>query len=361
LKRDSFEDHWPAITRALDPYLTRRGVPRSLRDDLIQETGFRLLVTWDKVSLERPLIPLAITIARNLLIDHARTQLRWGECSQVVPDDAVNSNDVEEAALARVELGKVRRALTQLSSRHRHCLLAEVGAMPSSSRETAAAKMLRSRARRNLRMLLERASCLILPLRQLLHDITRRTDNFTNRLTGDQVIAVQATLMAVVSLFVPFGPHHGIGGAFSPPDLPPSASVQLGGLSGAKQITSILGSPMAWLDESSTSRSDGGPLNRGAASDPQHRNGIFDDIPEGEGETYDELYLGPDGARARHSNSGKLADHKARVELNVQYDMPRCVREALEGRPSTKCKLESRLRVNAKVRIDDSEYEIDHQ
>ena len=81
-----------------------------------------------------------------------RVQGRSDEQAHRIVQDA---KDLEAAGIARIELGRVRSALPQLSQRQREVLLAEIG------RETPAMqadKMTRSRARRKLNYLVGRAS-----------------------------------------------------------------------------------------------------------------------------------------------------------------------------------------------------------
>lgn len=152
-----FEDEWPQLAGRLRVALSARGVDPWLLDDVVQETGLRLFKMWEKVDPSRSPWGLTLKIATNLLWDHAHDKQR-GEVVGNVPD-VQDDHDTERAALARLELSRVRRALPLLSPSHRAVLLAEVG-FPSTvtGRTQSALKVLRMRARRHLAALMDQAS-----------------------------------------------------------------------------------------------------------------------------------------------------------------------------------------------------------
>lgn len=155
-----FESQWPATAARLHKMLARRGVPLDRRDDIVQETGLRLLGSWDRVDAARPLWPLTVTIALNLLRDQARKGL-----DSEVPYEFLerpDALDVEALGLARLELKRAGMALAQMAPGQRNVLLAEVDPSryePASS-TPAATKMLRMRARRKLSVLMQQVSAL---------------------------------------------------------------------------------------------------------------------------------------------------------------------------------------------------------
>lgn len=156
-----FESQWPAVAARLDSMLARRGVPPDRREDIVQETGLKLLKTWERVDASKPLWPLTVTIALNLMRDQARKGL-FTEVPTEIPDRSASDN-VEELNLARLELKRAGLALAQLNPGQREVLLAEVD--PASYRSTsspAATKMLRMRARRKLSVLMQQVSALAL-------------------------------------------------------------------------------------------------------------------------------------------------------------------------------------------------------
>lgn len=164
-KKRDFEAEWPLLSRRLRLFLTRKRVPASQQDDLMQETALRLYKMWESVDRSRPAWQLTVTIALNLL----RDEYRRADHSDVVADlpEIPHSYDLERAGLARIELGRVRTALAEMSDAHRSVLLAEVGQHYESA-EPSTDKMRRMRARRKLTQILERVSGLfLLPARRL--------------------------------------------------------------------------------------------------------------------------------------------------------------------------------------------------
>ncbi|HEY7876237.1 MAG TPA: sigma-70 family RNA polymerase sigma factor [Actinomycetota bacterium] len=165
-RRRDFEHQWPEIQSGLKSLLSRKKVPALEHDDLIQETALRLYGMWGRVDPSRSPWPLAVTIALNLVRDGARHRPIKEVASAEIPDRP-DLHEVERAGLARVELGRVRAALGELSPSYRSALLVEVGdATARAASGSAAQKMTRVRARRKLVQLVEKVSAL-LPLRHL--------------------------------------------------------------------------------------------------------------------------------------------------------------------------------------------------
>ena len=163
-RRRDFEHQWPTIQSGLKGLLVRKKVPFGEHDDLIQETALRLYGMWGRVDPGRSPWPLAVTIALNLVRDGSRRRPIREVASADVPDRP-DSHEVERAGLARVELGRVRAALHEMSPAYRSALLVEVGdAAARATSGAAAQKMTRVRARRKLAQLVEKVSAL-LPLR----------------------------------------------------------------------------------------------------------------------------------------------------------------------------------------------------
>ena len=152
----AFEKQWPEVSKRLEGLLASKNVPVCKRDDVVQETGLRLFGMWEKVDRARPVWPLVVTIALNLLRDEARRNPER-EVLGTVPD-MPTINDVEHEGLARIEFERVQQALAQLSPSHRNVLLDEItphAEVPKEARN--AHKMMRLRARRALTTLLETA------------------------------------------------------------------------------------------------------------------------------------------------------------------------------------------------------------
>lgn len=152
-RRRDFETEWPNLEARLHKMLARRGVPRGSRDDVVQETATRLFANWEAVDRSRSAWPLTKVIALNLLRDQARR--RYEEVSCEVPEVA-GHHCVEAAGIARLDLQRVGRALNGFSPEARAALLKDFGDQRSGC-SSAAEKMQRMRARKRLRVMLERA------------------------------------------------------------------------------------------------------------------------------------------------------------------------------------------------------------
>jgi DNA-directed RNA polymerase specialized sigma24 family protein len=178
--------------------LARKKMPLAKREDVVQETGLRLLGMWDKVDSSTPPWGLVVTIALNFLRDEARRHPER-EILGAVPD-LPESYDVERAGLARLELRRVRAAMTKMSDAQRSVLLSELGIEGFAARRGAdATKMLRLRARRKLHALLETASAsgaiMALRFRRLFGDVLPWARGVSSA-TNDGVAPVAASLIA---------------------------------------------------------------------------------------------------------------------------------------------------------------------
>lgn len=160
----SFEAVWPDLERRIHRFLGSKKVPDSQREDVVQETGLRLYRMWDQVDPAGSPIGLALTIAMNIVRDNARRDSHR-QVVEIEPDVPAIC-DVERSGLARLELSRVRRALSELTPAQRSVLLSELDRNQRPPEASAAAiKMLRMRARRNLSAILERAGCGVLVAR----------------------------------------------------------------------------------------------------------------------------------------------------------------------------------------------------
>lgn len=170
----------------------------------------RLLGMWDSIDQSRALWPLTSTILLNLLRDRSRCAPRH-DVVGIVPE-LESPHDVERAGLARVELDRVRRAMGHLSNSHRSVLMQELQ-WTDGGAASAAEKMLRMRARRKLRSILEKVSGLVVFR-------ARRLVEF-----GDKVFVIRdgaATTASCVFCLV-----LGVGGVLvAPPGLTPKASAR---------------------------------------------------------------------------------------------------------------------------------------
>ena len=150
----TFEEWWAELSDLVRAWLLRRRVSPHLTDDIVQETGLRLFKMWDEIDALRSPRGLAFTIASNLLWDE-RNRRASREIVGEVPEQS--REDVERAGIARLELARVRRAMSRLTPQHRAVLLAEIGDDETPVGSPDAVKMMRMRARRRLTAILESA------------------------------------------------------------------------------------------------------------------------------------------------------------------------------------------------------------
>lgn len=167
---------WDAHYRAHHPklirYLTWRGADRSLAEDLAQEAFARAIRSEHQFASDgRGIGPWLTTIARNLLLDHAKRSSTRRE--QVASDAALFENfavvvaSAEETALAgweAEELVLLRAAFGRLAQPQREVLrlhywsrlsMAQIGRR--TFRSESAVKMLTQRGRAQLRKAVEAA------------------------------------------------------------------------------------------------------------------------------------------------------------------------------------------------------------
>ena len=197
----TFEVEWPHLARRLHSTFRHHKTPRTLTEDLVQETGLRLFEIWDRVDPERELWPLALTIALNIRRDQVRTESRRQQITD--PEELIEQN-TERIALARVELSQISDALEHLTSAQRSALLAEIGLDADPLENSSALKMLRMRARRRLRSLLEGASGVVGSIELGLYRLTRVGSSSSS--VGEQVapcLSLAAGMICVVALTGP--------------------------------------------------------------------------------------------------------------------------------------------------------------
>lgn len=204
----SFEAVWPDLERRIHRFLSSKNVPDSQREDVVQETGLRLYRMWAQVDPAGSPIGLALTIAMNIVRDNARRDSHR-TVVEIEPELPALC-DVERSGLARLELSRVRRALSELTPAQRSVLLSELDRNQRPPEASAAAiKMLRMRARRNLSAILERAGCgvLVARWRRLLglpqemlfsRDVSKVEQGLASSLAG--VMAAAAISLSPLSL-----------------------------------------------------------------------------------------------------------------------------------------------------------------
>ncbi len=210
----SFEAEWPELARRIQRFLSSKKVPDSQREDVVQETGLRLYRMWAQVDPAGSPIGLALTIAMNIVRDNARRDSHRTVVE--IEPELPSLCDVERSGLARLELSRVRRALSELTPAQRSVLLSELDRNQRPPEASAAAiKMLRMRARRNLSAILERAGCGILVARWrrllglpqevlLSRDVSKVEQGIASSLAGVMAAAaISLSPLAVLGLGAP--------------------------------------------------------------------------------------------------------------------------------------------------------------
>lgn len=83
-QQNQFETEWPALALRLQAMLRRKRLSDWMAEDLVQETGCRLIRMWSQVDRNKPVWPLVATIALNLLRDEMRKG-SWSELTGASP------------------------------------------------------------------------------------------------------------------------------------------------------------------------------------------------------------------------------------------------------------------------------------
>ena len=199
---------WPALALRLQRMLRRKKVAPWLQEDVVQETGLRLIRMWEQVDQTKPLWPLTATIGLNLLRDEIR-KASWSDLVQAVPDTPSVEN-VERRGLARLELRAVGRYLDRMPDSHREVLLAEMADDAPGVPDPSATRMLRMRARRKLQHLMDQASMLGVAAGTQLRRVVREAELLVGRALPDRVegLATAAVgLLAALSIGVIMAPE----------------------------------------------------------------------------------------------------------------------------------------------------------
>ena len=354
-KKRSFEATWPELEVQLRSALTRRRVPFDAREDVLQETALRLLRSWDRI-LPESLWAFALTVALNIVRDEARKKDRR---DRVVIDDIHVERDPEHEALVRIELERVRVALTSMTERQREILLAEVGEAPLASAVagTAALKMARMRARRRLRSLIEGvsgyASLSMLRLRRWFNDLDAGMAN------GAASFAVQvAAVVALSSMPLP-GTIDGPLDARQRPSGHVTRTAEAA-TAGTVQTLSQPSAPDALSDElryamTSTMRGTAVALRTEKKQELNQHFGVV----HKEGDSIHlggEEQVGPYGAHKWVSQV--VGDSELGAGGRVRYDPDNCVNEFLR-RPHSPCSRPGSLRARVRAVVEDKKHDID--
>ncbi|MFP5353240.1 MAG: RNA polymerase sigma factor [Actinomycetota bacterium] len=192
-----FEAEWPALALRLQALLRRKRLTDWMIEDLVQETGCRLIRMWSQVDRTKPVWPLVTTIALNLLRDEMRKGSR-NELTGAVPDSPSGEN-VEARGLARVELSQLGGALSQMNDSQRSVLLASVTESATEGADPSALRMLRMRARRRLHQLMDQASVLSVTVGFQLRRVMREAELFMSRALPLDAERVPAAVFGVAA------------------------------------------------------------------------------------------------------------------------------------------------------------------
>lgn len=196
-QQNQFEAEWPALALRLQGMLRRKRLSDWMVDDLVQETGCRLIRMWSQVDRTKPVWPLVTTIALNLLRDEMRKG-SWSELTGAVPDSPSGEN-VEARSLARLELRQVGGALSQMNDSQRSVLLAAVTETPSEGADPSAMRMLRMRARRRLHQLMDQASVLGVTVGFQLRRVMREAEVVISKALPLDTERVPAAVLSVAA------------------------------------------------------------------------------------------------------------------------------------------------------------------
>lgn len=173
-----FERDWPELRARVQRSLAGWRVPAWLEEDILQETAVKIWNLRAQIDPARSVEGLAARIAVNLLKDHLRGE-RFLVTGADIPIPA-GAQDVENEVIARDEWRRVRSALTRLNPARRAALMAAVFG-DGSDRTPVALRMMKMRARKQLRVLMEevgraKAGCVVLVQRMWDHVTARGFD-----------------------------------------------------------------------------------------------------------------------------------------------------------------------------------------
>lgn len=144
---------WPEVAERLASMLRRRGVDPWAIEDVVQEVGLRVLTHRVRFESASDLCRWAMPVARNLMVDHWRSQRREGG---VPPADRPAAVDVPAEVENRMALGAVSQCLAQLHESDRQAIFWDLEAdAPATRTEGVRLAVRRHRARARLLRLVE--------------------------------------------------------------------------------------------------------------------------------------------------------------------------------------------------------------
>lgn len=241
-----FEHMWPALSARLHRLFSRKRVSPWLAEDLVQETGLRLIKTWPQIDQTKPIWPLTATIALNLFRDEMRRA--GSNDSTEAPPDAASAENVEDRGLARVQLRAVGGALAQMPASQRDAILADLSPAPGGPPLASSARMLRMRARRRLQHLMDHASVLGVALGIQMRRVVRELELLIGKvlpIDAERATTAAISVLAAISLGVAIAPPsegqagHDPGSLGRAPVLGSGAAAEAGSSSNTSRVDAV--------------------------------------------------------------------------------------------------------------------------
>lgn len=346
----TFESAWAGLAGRLENALVADRVPRPLAEDIVQETGVRLFERWDRLDTSTSLMPLAITIARNLVVDHYRKDERVE--LQAAPQQEVIGLDVEERALARVHLSAVHRALRTLNPRYRSLLLAEAG-YEKPNAAGGAARTARTRARQGLKLQMDRAPDAAWAASGPIAAFYRRSAFRVKRLfERHEWAALGQVAAAAALLFVASLPP---AGAIAEETPRRSARERLVAASAPKHTSRSL---VMWKGGARVSELAGEQLQEDvtpSSATESTNESVLPLVPHSKGRQTGGGSLGTHGFDENTDGTANVAGEDVHWNYRAKYRNPECVQEAAEGNVAPGCDTSAHAEGSASVRHRDRE------
>lgn len=179
-----FAEVWPAVAARLERSLSRRGVDRLSREDIVQDVAVRALVNRVSFGSAEDLVGWALTVGHNLWTDEGRRWVRRGGACLPLLDNEDDDNGcigiasgVDPAGLVedRLALQAVVEALRSMSAADRESIVRLMEGVHSRGRaETNRWGQRRSRVRQRLRAVVDGAAAAIVLVRVRLRSTGHR-------------------------------------------------------------------------------------------------------------------------------------------------------------------------------------------
>ena len=306
-------------------------------------------------------MPLALTIARNLVVDQHRKHGRVELQPFPAQDRAVS--DVEQRALARVHLGAVHRSLQRMNPRYRRLLLVEAGYVAGGSDAASpATRTARARAREGLNLLVERLPDAAWVFVAPVAGFGRRSSDRLRLLLGRGDWATMSQVVAGLGVFLAALPSPQLASPVGPGgSIPPPLSIGRG----APITSRVVADPSApRLVESGGSSVEETARARDGHADPAAPPGGSPPslVPPGfgsKGSGSGQGHTGLDGVDEVGEGSGTIAGQPVAWRYRIRYGHSECVAAALAGEPSLACEPTPRARAKGSVRHGDDEASFD--